>query len=171
MDRVYRKAGIQFRYPEDWELSEEGGRSELSITVSRDGTSFWSITLLRDRPSPEDVLDTVVEAFHDDYPEVDVYPTMTEIAHRPAFARDVEFVCLEMLNSAFLRAFQSEQHTVLVFYQTTDTELDEVRPVFEAICDSVHCDMDGAPPPLLAPPDDPSASDALFPPDDEEFLQ
>ncbi|QDU37584.1 hypothetical protein Mal4_18990 [Maioricimonas rarisocia] len=154
MDRLYRKAGIQFRYPEDWELSEEGGSSELSVTVSDEGTSFWSVTLLRDRPSPEHVLDAAVEAFRDDYAEVDVYPTMTEIAHRPAFARDIEFVYLEMLNSAFLRAFQDEQHTVLVFYQATDTELDEVGPVFEAICASVHCGIDASAPPLLPPGED-----------------
>lgn len=154
MDRLYRKAGIQFRYPQDWQLSEEGGTSEFSVTVNGEGTSFWSITLLRDRPSPEHVLDAAVDAFRDDYPEVDVYPTMTEIAHRPAFARDIEFVCLEMLNSAFLRAFQSAQYTVFVFYQTTDTELDEVAPIFEAISDSVHCDIDDSAPPLLSPPED-----------------
>ena len=52
-------------------------------------------------------------------------------------ARDVDFVCFELINSAFIRSFQTERFTVLVLYQGFDAELETTRPLLEAISASL----------------------------------
>ena len=52
--------------------------------------------------------------------------------------RDVDFVCFELINSAFLRSFQTDRFTVLVLYQGFDGELAESRAVLEAISASLE---------------------------------
>ena len=56
MDEIYSAHGVQFRFPSFWEVSEESAGSELTITVCSPETSFWSLTLIRDKPRPEDVI-------------------------------------------------------------------------------------------------------------------
>jgi len=140
MDEVYEGHGIRFRYPAYWELTEQEDQESTSITVASPETSFWSISLFCDRPPPQQVVDSAVEAFREEYEEVDIYPAEAGAGDRPGVGRDVDFVCFELINSAFLRAFQTERFTVLVLYQGFDGELAEARPLLEAISASLTVD-------------------------------
>jgi hypothetical protein len=140
MDELYEGNGIRFRYPAWWELVEQDDGEATSITVASPDTSFWSISLFRGSPSPQDVVASAVEAFREEYDEVDVYPCDETMGNRPGVARDVDFVCFELINSAFLRSFQTDRFTVLVLYQGFDGELAETRPLLEAISASLTLD-------------------------------
>jgi hypothetical protein len=140
MDEVYEANGVRFRYPGLWEISEEQSDDELTITVASPETSFWSLTLMPRRPRPEEVIESAVKAFQEEYDELDVYASEVELCHRTSVARDVEFVCLELLNSAFLRAFRTSRFSTLVYYQGTDQELEETRAILESITASLECD-------------------------------
>ena len=134
--------GIRFRYPDSWDLSEQQSENELTITVASPTTAFWSLTLFEDGPRPEELIELAVEAFRDEYEELDVYSAKVELCHRASVARDLEFVCLELLNSAFLRSFRTGNFSVLILYQGTDQELAETREVLESISSSLECDED-----------------------------
>ncbi len=143
MPQVYDDHGFRIRYPDNWELTEQPEDGRFSLTVSSPETSFWSIMLLEDGPSAEDVLASAVETFRDEYDEVDTYTDeaageIAVIGGLPAMSQDVEFVCLELINSAFLRAIELGHTTALVMYQGTDHELEETRPVLEAITASLE---------------------------------
>ena len=140
---LYEGDGIRFRYPEIWNLAEDRRHAELTITVAADETAFWSITLLYDRPGAKQVLKQAVEVFREEYDELDEHPLKIEIAHQAAEGADLEFVCWDLLNSAFLRVFRTGRFTVVLLAQTVDTELEQVLPVFEAITASLECDLDG----------------------------
>jgi hypothetical protein len=141
MQETYHGHGLRFRYPAHWELTEQDGEGSASITVSSPETAFWSVSLLFDRPSSSDVIEGAVAAFREEYQEVDDYPA--DVAgDRETVARDVDFVCFELVSSAFLRAFQTERFTVLVLYQGFDGELETARPLMEAISDSLALDED-----------------------------
>lgn len=45
-----------------------------------------------------------------------------------------------MIISAFLRSFQTEQFTALVFYQGTDLELEQTCQTLDAITDTLQCE-------------------------------
>jgi len=142
MSQLYRNFGIQFRYPEKWTLNEEEGDEEqVTITVMRDPACFWSLTLLAERPAPEEVLDEALDAYQEEYPDVEVREVKATIARRPAVAIDVDFFCMELCNTAHLRAFQSEQHTLFVMYQVTDHEEGETYPEFDEITKSLEVDL------------------------------
>lgn len=139
---TYEDHGIKFRYPADWELSEHAEADELTISVQSDGTSFWTIVLLKSSPDPEDVLESVVSTFEQDYEDLDVVTQIGSVCGLPAMGRDLDFSCYDLLNTAVLRSFQIPGSTVLVMYQGTDHELTSTRDQMEAITASLECDDD-----------------------------
>jgi hypothetical protein len=142
MDETYQGHGIRFRYPAFWQLAEQDDGESKSITVASPNTSFWSISLFPEGTSPEQVIASAVEAFREEYDELDVYPSEAMLGDHLGAALDVDFVCLELINSAFLRSFQTDQLTVLVLYQGFDGELVETRPLLEAISASLVLEGD-----------------------------
>jgi hypothetical protein len=142
MQQQFQGLGIRFRYPDDWRLSEEMGEDEVSITLSSPESAFWSATVMRHRPDPEDVLQTAVDVFRDEYDDLDIEQTQTRLANREVPAVDVDFICFEMTSTAHLRAFRTGQFTVLVLYQSTDADMDDHNDTLEAISDSLICESD-----------------------------
>jgi hypothetical protein len=140
MSSTYRTAGLSFCFPPDWQASEQPEDDRLSVTVSGEGTAFCTVTMLYDRPDPRQVLDAVVRAFRDEYQELDVYPADSRVGSRPALGCDVDFICLELCNTALVRAFRARQFTVLVLFQSSDAELPEMRPIFDQVCNSLNCE-------------------------------
>lgn len=153
MDAIYQSHGVRFRYPPDWELSEQQEGEQISITISSPLTAFWSLTLFPDRPDPGDIVAAALEAFYEEYDELDDYPSKSRLCKRPTVARDVDFVCLELLNSAGIRAFRASGFTVLVLFQFTEGERDESVPILERITRSLSCTGE-------QPGDDPDADQA-----------
>ncbi|MFN0051570.1 MAG: hypothetical protein ACKV0T_05225 [Planctomycetales bacterium] len=138
MSQVYADFGIEFHYPDEWEVSEERQGEELAITAYSPQSAFWTVTLIDDRPDPERVIEAVVAAFEQEYDEIDIYPARDQLCDRPTAGRDIDFFCLELLNVARARCFRSERFTVLVLYQGTDSELAELEPLFEQISKSLQ---------------------------------
>ncbi|MFN0197173.1 MAG: hypothetical protein ACKVT0_10525 [Planctomycetaceae bacterium] len=143
MYETYVGHGVRFRYPGLWAISETRQSHEVMIQVESGGTSFWSLTLLFDAPAPVDVIESVAEVFREEYEELDIYPVPFAVSAdlksqtRAASGCDIEFVSLEMVNSAFIRCFQTPRLTGVVLYQGTDHELLETRDQLEAITRSL----------------------------------
>lgn len=141
MSQLYSNFGIQFRYPDDWTLNEEEGDEQVTITVMRDPACFWSLTLLPERPAPDEVLDEALDAYREEYPDLEVRDVKTTIARRPASAIDVDFFCLELCNTAHLRAFETPRHTVFLMYQVTDHEQQDPVLEFDQMTKSLEVDL------------------------------
>src|SRR5579871_4830271 len=139
MEALYRSNGVMFRYPGGWELSEQREGEQLSITVSSPDTAFWTVSLFPDRPDPADIIAAAIDAFHEEYDELDEYPSKVRLCRSPTVARDIDFVCLELLNTAGIRAFRARDFTVLVLFQLTEAERAELGPVLEQITRSLTC--------------------------------
>lgn len=137
MQQEYAKHGVRFRYPADWDVSEQRDGNQLSITVSSPHTSFWTVILLFDRPDPNDIVAAALDAFEEEYDELDVYPAKARVCRRATVARDIDFVCLELLNVARIRAFRTADFTVMVLYQGTDSEFDEMGALLEQMTTSL----------------------------------
>lgn len=142
MYSLYELHGVRFQFPEVWEVNEDKTEKQISITVSTPGTSFWMLTLFLDGASEDQLIESALDAFRDEYEELDIYPVEERVCGRGSLARDLEFVCLELLNSAFLRAVQTEHFSALILYQGTDHELKETRAELEKISQSLEFDGD-----------------------------
>ncbi|MFN8706108.1 MAG: hypothetical protein ACK526_03590 [Planctomyces sp.] len=135
----YEAHGIRFLYPDIWEITEEtDADGDIVITVTSDGTCFWTLRILPGCPSPPDVVRSCIEAFREEYDELDESPSQIRISEMPAYARDLEFSCLELLNTASLSSVRSSDMTLLIWWQGTDHELQEIRPILEQITESVQ---------------------------------
>lgn len=118
----YSGFGLQFLYPDDWELSEEVDDEQASITVSSPETAFWSATVIRNRPDPHSVLRAALRAFEEEYEELDIEEAEEAIGDHQSAAAEVNFVCLELTNTAILRVAAMPHFTLLVLYQFQDAE-------------------------------------------------
>ncbi len=137
MHSVFERHGVRFEYPEDWILHEESSPGEVSITINSPETSFWSLTLLFERPDPYRVVETVLDALREEYSEIDVYSSEQQLGDSRTVARDIDFVCHELIGSAFLRATVTPGFTLLVLYQGADNELDETQSLLERVSKSL----------------------------------
>jgi hypothetical protein len=139
MESTYQSHGVRFRYPHEWEVSEQKDEDQISITVSSPQTAFWTVTLFPGCPEPEDIVAAALDAFHEEYDELDDYPSRVRVCRRRTVARDIDFVCLELLNSAGIRAFRAGRYTVLVLFQLTESERAETAPILDRITRSLSC--------------------------------
>ena len=138
-EAAYRAHGVQFHHPGDWTVTEDVGPDETTISVQSSGTSYWSLTLIDDAPDPSDIIDTVLGVYRGEYTDLDVYEPPPKFRFS-AVARDIDFVCLDLVNSASVMAFRTNRRTVLVVSQGTDRELEVTRPVLESITESLLCE-------------------------------
>lgn len=146
LDQEYSGHGIRFRYPGTWELTEEEDGRDVSISVSSQETSFWTVSLLDGRPDARRVVREALEIFRGEYSELDEYEAKVQIHGQDCQALDLQFVQYELINSAFLRAVEIGSKTALILYQGTDHELEDTRPLLEEI--SASFQWDEPPPPV-----------------------
>jgi len=141
-DQIFRDHAISFHYPAGWELSNEIREDGPMITVT-DGNAFWTLTMLRKRPTVDEVIRETVRAFHEEYDDLDEHRSEVTIARRKAVAIEMEFVYLELINQVYLRFFRTGRFTAFIMYQMTDHERETYEPMFELINDTLDCDLDG----------------------------
>ena len=147
MDRVFEGHGIRFEYPDDWILHEQSSTDEITLTVHSPDTSFWSLTLIFDRPDPRRVIESVLDTFREEYSEIDVYRSEVRLNDQLTESCELDFVCHELIGSAFLRAVAAPDFTLLVLYQGADLELDETQPLLEKLSRSLSWETESDDPP------------------------
>jgi hypothetical protein len=138
--QTFQAHGVRFAYPDDWELSHEHQGQSLIVNLQTPGTAFWSLTLLEDCPPIEDVLEAAIAAFEDEYEDVDVYRHETSVADLPTVECDLDFVYLDLVNSASIRSIDVGDFTALVMYQAEGREFEDLQSDFEAVMASLEYD-------------------------------
>jgi hypothetical protein len=137
-DVPYEGHGITFEYPGYWEITEEVDGKDILITVSGETACFWALRILHECPRPDEVVNSCVEAFKEEYDDSEVTETGGMLAEMPAVCREVEFSCFELLNSVSLSSVRSSRMTLLAWWQGTDHELQSLRQILERITQSVR---------------------------------
>ncbi|EDL62450.1 hypothetical protein [Gimesia maris] len=133
--KLFNEYGVSFEYPDDWELTKEVNEKngEIQISVAAADSSFWMISLfLVDIPA-EELLKKSLEVFQEEYEELDVYEAHVRLAGKECSGYDLEFVCSELINSAFLRVLKTSLFTAFILYQGTDQDLQNSLKDLEAI--------------------------------------
>ncbi len=139
--KLFNEYGISFEYPEKWELTKEVDESnhEIQISIDSGNSSFWVISLYFVEIALEELYNQSVKVFQDEYEELDIYEVKTELAGNESIGCDIEFVCSELINSAYLRLFKTDLFTVFILYQGTDQELETTLSDLEDISNSLDC--------------------------------
>ena len=135
---TYDANGIRFHFPEGWRIEESRDDGQLTVTLLSSDTSFWSATVFDEFQDGQHVIDQVLDTLREEYGQLDVYEATTQFCQASNLSCDVEFICYELVNSAFLRFVASDVCQLLIYYQATDHELVKSRPVLEAITESLQ---------------------------------
>ena len=75
----------------------------------------------------------------EEYSTLDATPVEENIGDRKAVGQNIAFFCMDLTNTAHIRAFQVGQVTLLILYQASDLEWPTTAAVFEAITLSLDC--------------------------------
>ena len=136
MPAVFAHLGVRFQYPENWTLEADDEADGADVTVYSPGGAFWSLTI-HDHGEPEELVDEVVRAMREQYDELDSETVEDVIAGQELVGRDLNFYCLDLTNTAEIRAYRDGPRTYLMIWQAEDREFDRVAPIFRAIATSL----------------------------------
>lgn len=139
MPAVYEKSGIRFSYPENWIVDEEDAtEGQTSVSVSSPGgLAFWSIMMQARTVEPKALALRVLDAIKQEYEDFEAEPAHETIAGQELTGFDTNFYCLDLTNTALIRAFRNSVASCVIICQAEDREFASVEPVFRAITTSL----------------------------------
>ena len=138
MPALFNKLGISFQYPDNWALDEDDALAgRKSVTVYSPGGAFWSVSVHPSSTHPLRMAKAAVEAIKEEYAELEIEEARETIAGRETVGFDLSFYYLDLVNSASVRCFRTDQATYTVFCQAEDHEFDQLHLVFLAMTTSL----------------------------------
>jgi len=133
---TYDEEGIRFEHPADWELETTDEAGVRTVAAQEpDGLGFVIITVDPSRPDPAEAAAAALGAMREEYPDLDSAPVLESINGHAATGHDIEFMAMDMTNSAIIRCFRTSLQTILAFGQWSDLGADELG---DRVRDIVH---------------------------------
>jgi len=133
MPATFAEEGLRFSYPDNWELLREENLSGWTVTLQSPATAFLMITFDRDMPEPDFMIETALDAMKEEYASLEFEPVAESIAGQPAVGHDIRFFSFDLTNTCGTRSFCTETGAVLLFWQTSDLELETMELVMHAV--------------------------------------
>jgi hypothetical protein len=134
MTAIYDKLGIRFQYPENWTLDEKDAlEGENTVSVYSPDGAFWSIVFHSGGVSPKDLAAQALKVMKKEYEQLDAESVQETVHGRKLIGYDLNFYCLDLTNTALIRAFGNSSTSYLILCQADDREFEEVEAVFRAI--------------------------------------
>lgn len=135
--KEFHSHGIHFEYPDGWRINQDLDGNRVVITLQGPGTAFWMVSICRDRPDREQLMQEALGSFREDYLGCDIYDGKGQICLLPTLAQDVDFIHHDLINSASLLACETDDATLLVLSQVSDVDKAEVDEDLKAISESL----------------------------------
>jgi hypothetical protein len=143
MVNQYSEKGIRFQYPDNWTLNRDEARADCqSVTVSSDGTAFWTLAVHPRATDPEQLIEAVLTAMQEEYKELEDEQVCEEVGNHELSGRDLNFYCMDLTNTAWVRSLRTDRATYTIFCQAEDREFNEVKDVFRAMMASFLANVD-----------------------------
>ena len=134
MPATFDNLGITFQYPENWQLDEEemrGGQS--AVTVLSPGGAFWSVAVHTTSADPARMAQAALDTMRKEYEGLEAEPVKEAIAGHELIGFDLNFIYLDLTNTAGVRSLRADGTTYTIFFQSEDREYGEVGLVFRAM--------------------------------------
>ncbi len=138
MPSIFEQHGLRFEYPENWGLEEATENRVEQVVVSSPNTGFWHLSKYPEGTDLESLFDEALAALRTEYQDMETEPASDLLVEdRPLMGFDVNFICLDLTNTCWLRGFQADGATFLLLCQAEDREFAQVSPVFQAMLASL----------------------------------
>jgi len=142
MPSAFEQSGLRFEYPENWSLdhvSDDSWQDSVEqVVVSSPNTAFWHLSKYPRETELEPLFDEALAALRSEYRDMETEPAgdaALEDCLLTGF--DVNFICLDVTNTCWLRGFQTEDATYLMICQAEDCEFAQASLVFQAMLASL----------------------------------
>lgn len=135
MTATYQKHGLQFLYPGNWLLSDEGWPDlPCSISLeSPDGNAFWSVHFYGLESDPDEILKETLDTLRETYPDLEISNCSADFAIPLESGVEAMFYCLDFLVRIRLQVVKLERFRALFWHQAEDRQFDQLEMVFQAI--------------------------------------
>ncbi|NOY43185.1 MAG: hypothetical protein GXP26_15300 [Planctomycetes bacterium] len=138
MPAVFEQLGIRFEYPDNWSIDQfDDDQGEEQVVVSSPNTAFWHLSKHPADVEVEPLFDEALAALRTEYQDMEVEPANDELEGHKLLGFDVRFICLDLTNTCWLRAFQTPEAAYLLICQAEDREFEQVNLVFHAMLASL----------------------------------
>src|SRR5262252_9510938 len=101
MPALFDKLGIRFQYPENWKLeADDAAAGRQTVSVYSPGGAFWTVMIRRAGDDPERLAREALAAMQKEYEDLESEPASDEIAGTEMSGYDLNFICLDLTNTA-----------------------------------------------------------------------
>ena len=142
MPAVFQEDGVQFQYPENWELQREETDSGWTVTLQSPETALMVVAYDQEMPETDLMAQTALDALRGEYEDLESEEAVESVAGQPAVGHDVRFFSLDLTNTCWIRSFYAGGGTMLILWQLNDLEMERNEPVLRAICASIAVEED-----------------------------
>lgn len=130
----FDRLGLAFDYPDNWSVEiDDTSADKPAVTVTTPDGGFWSVSGQPPGTPAARLTEAVVRQMRSEYRDIDSEAARDEVAGRPLEGWDLNFYCLDLTNTAQVRAIETPTATYLLLAQAEDREWDRVAPVFAAM--------------------------------------
>jgi hypothetical protein len=137
MIATFERTGITFQYPQNWSLDDEAEGNDWVATIQTPGSALMVITY-REDAEPAELGDETVDALREEYPELDAEVTVEPLAGQTAIGYDLDFITLDTPVTAKVRALESENGALLIFWQVAEKDREHYESLLDAVMSSVR---------------------------------
>jgi hypothetical protein len=138
MSKQFHHAGVAFTYPDGWKLEPEDHDDGWGLSLHSPATAFVSIRCHRSSPTIEELAETVLAILRAEYPGLEAEPRVESIAGQMALGHDMQFMTLDLTNTAWTRCFYTDAGTLLILGQTTDIDPEGSEAILRGILTSLR---------------------------------
>lgn len=132
----FERSGVAFQYPANWSFEIDEDAGDWLATLQTPGTALMTFAYRLDT-EPTELADETLEAFQDDYPELDSEIAIETLADRTALGHDIDFLTLDCPVMAKVRAVSIPSGALLIFWQFSDRDREHYEPLFQAVLKSL----------------------------------
>jgi hypothetical protein len=145
MPAKFEGLGIAFLYPDNWTLDDSDAiLGRKSVTVFSPGGAFWSVAIHSSSTNLAKLAKAAVETMRKEYSDVEAEEVSETIAGHDLSGYDLNFYCLDLTNTAQIRAASFTNANYILFCQAEDREFEKIKLVFQAISTSLLNTLDNS---------------------------
>ncbi|MEM9657844.1 MAG: hypothetical protein AAF961_05730 [Planctomycetota bacterium] len=138
MPAICDALGVTFEYPDNWTVeAPEPDDEGVQVAVSGPETAFWHLSRHDAGADFESLFDEALAALRADYHEIEATSVAEVIEGRRIEGFDVNFYCLDLTVTTWLRGIPTDAGSFLLLCQAEDRDLERVGPVFQAMLASL----------------------------------
>jgi hypothetical protein len=138
MPEVFEKLGLRFQYPDNWTAeTDTAQRGQRSVSVYSPEGAFWTVVLQPAGGDPLELAKVTLATMRQEYEDLDSEPVREKVGQIELIGFDVNFYCLDLTNTAWIRAGNTAAATYLILCQAEDQEFSEVADIFRAMTASL----------------------------------